>query len=116
VSRAPVASYRLTPADMTAAAASIGCRLSCPHVTRKTILEFDPAVVLVTNNSTDSRWWQEVAWRSTAWCLIRGRLQWKPTLQGQIALYFGDDLAAFSTAFSPFGTVLKHAPDTDEPR
>ena len=47
-----MASYRLTPDDMTAAA--IGCRVSCPHVTRNTTIEPDPSVVLVTNRSPDT--------------------------------------------------------------
>lgn len=101
--------YRQQPDVLAAAAATIGCHLSCPHITTGNVPQPDPAVVLVTNNSTDSRWWQHLAEHSRAQCLIRGRLQWKSTLQGQIALYFGDDPEAFRAAFAQFGATSRWA-------
>ena len=106
-----VAGYRLSMDEMTAAAAAIGCRLDCPYVTRGTVLRADPAAVMVTNNATETRWWQDVAQHCTAICLIRGRLRWKSTLCGQIALYFGADRAAFTAAFAPFGAIGHYLPD-----
>lgn len=60
-------------------------------------------VVMVTNNSTDSRWWQHLARQNPAICLIRGRLRWKSTLQGQTAFYFGPDPGSFAAEFGRFG-------------
>lgn len=101
-----IAGYRQRPDEMTAAAASIGCRLWAPHVGRDFTWEPDPAVIVVTNNATETRWWQALAWPCSAMCLIRGRLQWKSTLQGQTAFYFGADMAAFKAAFKPVGPII----------
>lgn len=100
-----IAGYRQRPDEMTAAAASIGCQLWVPHIGRDFTWEPDPGVIVVTNNATETRWWQALAWPCEAMCLIRGRLQWKSTLQGQTAFYFGDDKAAFRAAFKAFGNV-----------
>jgi hypothetical protein len=102
----PIPAYRLTPDEMTEAAAMIGCKLTYPHIGRGWLWEPDPDVVLVTNNSTETRWWQDAAAGATAVCLIRGRLHWKSTLQGQTALYFGLGVEAFRVVFSRFGVIL----------
>ena len=88
-----VSAYRLTPDEMASAAERIGCRFLVPHTTAAFRWTWDGAgpVVMVTNNATDSRWWQNLARQSPAICLIRGRLRWKSALQGQTAFYFGRD-------------------------
>ena len=107
--RRPIAGYRLRPDEMTAAAASIGCRLAWPHLDRTTIFDPDPSTVLVTNNATETKWWQDIAACCTAVCCPLGRLLWKSSLQGQTVLYFGADKEAFTAAFRPFGFVLWYA-------
>jgi hypothetical protein len=52
---------------------------------------------ILSRNSTDTSWFQELARLATAICLLRGR---EPKtgehypLQGQVALYFGTDAGA----------------------
>lgn len=105
--RTPVPAYRLTPDEMAAAAARIGCALIVPHVTSSFTWLWDgrEPVVMLTNNSTDARWFHALAGQAAAVCLIRGRLHWKSTLQGQWAFYFGHGADAFTAEFSRFGVV-----------
>jgi hypothetical protein len=91
---------------MTAAARTLGCRLWTPHIGRDFTWNTDPAVIVVTNNATETRWWGQLASACTAMCLIRGRLRWKSTLQGQTAFYFGTGTGTFKAAFSSFGAIL----------
>jgi len=71
-----------------------------------------PAAIVLTNNSTDTGWWQALADRSTAVCHLRGR-RWfyspdgetGSPLQGQTLCYLGDDPAGFEISFSEFGVV-----------
>ena len=62
----------------------------------------------MTNNTTETGWWQDTAAHATAVCCPLGRLIWKSTLQGQTVLYFGPDIEGFRREFSPFGYVLRH--------
>lgn len=80
-----------------------------PYIGRGFAWDADPAVIVVTNNVTETRWWQAPGREASAVCLIRGRLLWKSTLQGQTTLYFGTDVAAFRAAFAPFGVTLRMA-------
>lgn len=99
--------YRKTPEPFRAAAAAIGCRLSVPHITRGWEWDTDPNVILVTNNATETAWWQFLGEQATAVCCPLGRLIWKSTLQGQTVLYFGADIYGFRREFIPFGFVLR---------
>jgi len=69
------------------------------------------AVVLV-NNATETRWFQELSSVAAAVCLPRRRIRfWHPQkkvsapLQGQAILYIGDDADSFTRAFAQFGSV-----------
>lgn len=71
------------------------------------------AIVLV-NNGTETKWFQLMAENAVAFCLIRSRVKFldqagMPTgapLQGQIALYFGDNPFGFCKIFSRFGVSI----------
>ncbi len=72
------------------------------------------AVIMLTNNSTDTVWWHEAANESDAVCFTRGRIQfYKPAggpsapLQGQTFFYFGDDVEAFTARFQKIGYVME---------
>jgi hypothetical protein len=70
------------------------------------------SAVVLTNNSTDTAWWQSLAERSTALCHLRGR-RWfyaadgesGSPLQGQTLCYLGEQPGEFMRAFSEFGIV-----------
>jgi hypothetical protein len=69
------------------------------------------AIVLV-NNATETRWFGELFAKSSALCLLRGRVKfWRPDkdskapLQGQAVLYLGRNVEAFRAAFGQFGRV-----------
>ena len=99
--------YQLSDRPMKRAASDLGCMLYVPHIPAHG-WEFDPDpdVILVTNNSTETRWCQELLGRSSGWCFPLGRLQWKSTLQGQVVFYFGADPAAFGSRFASFGVTI----------
>jgi len=92
---------------MARAAAGLGCGFRGAHNPGAYREGWDgrPAVI-VTNNATDTDWWQDLAGHASAMCLVFARLYWMSTLQGQTVLYFGDDPAAFRAAFRRFGWVV----------
>lgn len=71
------------------------------------------ATVLV-NNATETEWGQRLLARADAVCLIRGRIRFmdgKGTpsgspLQGQMLVYVGPNVEAFTEAAAPLGRVL----------
>lgn len=102
---------------MEEAAASIGCRLWSPWITRSGLTwEADPAVILVTKNSSDAQWFGELLLECTAVCWPRGRLQWHTTLQGHAVFYFGSNPRAFEAAFEEFGRVTVGKWETSHPK
>lgn len=75
--------------------------------------------ILLTNNSTETKWFQHVAERADAICLIDGRVKfWQPDteelnspLQGQVLMYFTNgnvpvDTENFAKEFSMWGQVF----------
>jgi hypothetical protein len=99
--------YRKSPKPFQAAAAALSCRLSVPHITRRWKWDGERTAILVTNNATETAWWQPLGWEATAICFPRGRLIWKSTIQGQTVLYFGPDIYGFRREFSPFGACTR---------
>lgn len=69
--------------------------------------------VIITNNSSDTRWFHELINRYPA-CFPRGRVQfWRPdhdafgARQGQTLFYLGDRVHEFCQEFSGLGAVVK---------
>lgn len=68
--------------------------------------------ITLTNNATETRWWQLLAKHATAICFPSSRIKfWSPRgekaapLQGQTICYFGDDIREFVEAYDPLGVV-----------
>jgi ParB family chromosome partitioning protein len=91
-----------------------------PHIAAfctKLIAEFNAgrtrqACVLV-NNATETQWFQTLLAGAAAVCFINGRVKFLDPagnpgapLQGQAALYFGENVDAFGAHFSAFGKVM----------
>ena len=81
--------------------------------TRKLVDEFIggrvTAAILLTNNSTDTKWWQHCAAHSDAACFTAGRIsfyrdrEYNAPTNGQVFLYFGDSPDKFCDEFSAVG-------------
>jgi len=75
--------------------------------------EFEQAVVLV-NNATDTKWLQSMMKACSAACFLEGRIRYldktgepkNSPIQGQVALYFGEDIQRFTDEFGAFGVVM----------
>jgi ParB family chromosome partitioning protein len=72
------------------------------------------SAVVLTNNATETGWWQRLASCASAVCLPAGRVKfWAPgkataaPLQGQSLIYFGSNVDKFERAFCDFGIVLR---------
>jgi hypothetical protein len=72
------------------------------------------AAILVTNNNTETEWWQKAAPAATAICFPRGRIpfisgdrvnKFAP-VQGQAFFYFGNDLPSFMRTFGQIGFIV----------
>ena len=75
--------------------------------------EFEQAIVLV-NNATDTKWLQSMMRVCSAVCFVEGRVKFLDPdgnpgapLQGQVALYFGDERERFLEEFAVFGVVMR---------
>lgn len=72
------------------------------------------AMIVLTHNYTDTRWFQLAASAAAAICFTRGRVKFEgpageiaaPT-QGQAFFYFGDDVALFHQHFAAIGFVVE---------
>jgi phage N-6-adenine-methyltransferase len=74
--------------------------------------KIEAAIVLV-NNATETKWFQEMAQEASAVCFPRGRVRFLDPkgqpgapLQGQALLYFGANVDGFKAAFNQFGVVF----------
>lgn len=74
--------------------------------------DIEEAIVLV-NNATETRWFQDMAQHAAAVCFPRGRIRYytpeaekNSPLQGQAFLYFGDRATCFLSHFSTIGLCL----------
>lgn len=74
--------------------------------------KIEAAIVLV-NNATETKWFQELAHESAAVCFPRGRVRFLDPngqpgtpLQGQALLYIGDNIEGFTASFLQFGVVF----------
>jgi ParB family chromosome partitioning protein len=82
----------------------------CAEVRAKKVSQ----AVLLTNDQTDTDWWQEVASLASAVCFLDGRIGFyneagetsSPT-NGQTFAYFGKDLAKFAKIFSTIGLCMR---------
>ena len=69
--------------------------------------------ILLVNNATDTKWFQEALKWCDGFCLIAGRLKFldergDPSgapLQGQAILYYGNHVGAFSAAYLGLGVI-----------
>ena len=71
--------------------------------------------IVLTNNATETAWFQELAGVSSAICFPLSRVRFlRPEgeagapLQGQAIFYSGPDTDAFAARFAAFGIVLRH--------
>ena len=69
--------------------------------------------ILLTNDQTDTHWWQHAVSVASAICCLSGRISFYnedgaaacPT-NGQTFFYFGQDQARFSNCFADKGVIL----------
>ena len=74
---------------------------------------FAQAIVLV-NNATETAWFQAMARKANAICLFSGRIKFNDKtgnpsntpVQGQAAIYFGENVDQFQSAFCGLGLVV----------
>jgi ParB family chromosome partitioning protein len=82
----------------------------CEHVLSGDV----PAALLLTNNATETLWFQQALQSCSAICFPRKRLRFVDQdgdsgtpLQGQAVFYFGPDTGRFAEVFSSFGGCLR---------
>lgn len=76
--------------------------------------DFHQCIVLV-NNATETEWFQTMLDRADAICFPKGRIRYlnkqgqeaNTPLQGQVFLYFGDEIEDFISGFSFFGITRR---------
>jgi phage N-6-adenine-methyltransferase len=91
------------------------------HFAEKLVQEFNAgrvtAAIVLTNDSTDTAWFHQLAMASTAICFTRGRIKFvspngesgMPT-QGQAFFYFGSDVDIFADVFADVGFIAAVRP------
>ena len=78
------------------------------------------AGILLTNNATETKWFQGAIMSASALCFPSGRIKFldetgkpaKTPLQGQCFMYFGPDVPSFAREFGHFGAIVTVHPDT----
>jgi hypothetical protein len=75
--------------------------------------------ITITNNSTETRWYQQAKLVADAVCLLRERIKFvdrngKDTNPhgGQVLFYFGADVAAFEREFGEIGSIERRKPQS----
>lgn len=71
--------------------------------------------VVMTNNATDTRWFESLMSHAAAVCLVRGRIRFlspsgelgNAPLQGQVFTYTGQHVGEFASEFSKYGKVVR---------
>lgn len=79
----------------------------CEHVSRGDVT----AAILLVNNATETKWFQQAACMASAICFPSGRIKYldvtgepkNSPLQGQAFIYFGDEPERFAGVFKCFG-------------
>ncbi|MCX8289100.1 DNA N-6-adenine-methyltransferase [Enterobacter pseudoroggenkampii] len=85
--------------------------------TAKLVNEWDKGntkeAIVLTNNGTDTHWFNDLASRASAICLHKGRIRFikngQPTTnnnKGQVITYLGNHPDKFGNEFSKYGTVF----------
>ena len=74
------------------------------------------AAILLTNDNTDTKWWQRACITATRVCLCAGRISfynaagdWSAPTNGQSFFYMGNDAAKFQKVFSEHGIIVSKA-------
>lgn len=74
---------------------------------------FGGQAILITNNSTETQWYQMALRRCSAYCLPSRRISFledgkpgKNNRQGQTLFYFGNNIIRFCETFKAIGTVI----------
>jgi ParB family chromosome partitioning protein len=77
------------------------------------------AAIQLVNNATETTWFQRAAGLAGAFCFPAGRIKFLDEegnpgapLQGQVLLYFGEEVRPFVAAFSPFGESVARSRGT----
>lgn len=85
----------------------------CQRLAERVVSNDVSAAVALVNNATETGWFQDLADVARAMCFPRGRIRfWHPErdsvqgLQGQVLLYFGNDVEAFRREFDAFGVTV----------
>jgi phage N-6-adenine-methyltransferase len=85
----------------------------------KLLTEYDAgrvdAAIMLTNNCTDSSWFQKAGTRAAAICFPRTRIKFidpdgnesTANPQGQAFFYYGDNVPEFEKRFAAFGLIKK---------
>ena len=68
--------------------------------------------IVLSHNSTDTAWAQNMGHKCTAFCVTLGRIKLTGPSppNGQIFWYFGKSIQRFAKAFASVGTILRHPP------
>jgi hypothetical protein len=97
--------YRTDRGVMSRSAALLGCELVVWwRDDRDPSWRWDGTpTVMITDNFTDTAWWQNLTDQCAAGCFFLGRLKWWcHNTAGQAAFYFGPDPKSFAAEFRAY--------------